>query len=266
MRLLDRLEAYLARQIDETRIAYQFLKPDGRVMLDVGAHHGWSLEPFAKHGWEVYAFEPDPANRAVLSAKYSPMHTVTIVPVAVSDRPGSLTLYASKESTGISSLAPFTPGHEATATVNVITLSDYMAEHDIKRVDFLKIDVEGFERNVLAGYNWMVEPRVIELEFEDAKTIPLGYKWQDLADGLVRRGYTVIVSEWAPIVQYGSEHHSWRRFAPYPTTLIEPDGWGNLLGFKNLSLSPRDIDHILGRTRRNLRFRHTLLRALGPLL
>jgi hypothetical protein len=30
-------------------------------MLDVWAHHGTSLVPFARAGWQVYAFEPDPA-------------------------------------------------------------------------------------------------------------------------------------------------------------------------------------------------------------
>jgi FkbM family methyltransferase len=261
----DRLKSHLERGVDETGIAFQLLNADGHVMLDVGAHHGWSLAPFAERGWEVHAFEPDPDNRAVLSDKYGNVSNVTIVPAAVSDQAGSLTLYTSEESAGISSLAPFTESHEAATTVDVIKLGDYMAGHDIRRVDFLKIDVEGFERNVLAGYNWAVEPRVIELEFEDAKTVPLGYKWQDLADDLVGHGYTVIVSEWHPIVQYGVSQH-WRRFASYPTTLVDPAAWGNLLGVKDISLSRHDVDRILAQARLSAHARHALLRVLGPIL
>jgi FkbM family methyltransferase len=261
----DRLKAYLERGVDETGIAFRLLNSDGHVMLDVGAHHGWSLAPFAEHGWEVHAFEPDPDNRAALSDKYGGTDNVTIVPAAVSDQVGSLTLYTSEESNGISSLAPFTKGHEATTRVDVITLGDYMTEHDIRHVDFLKVDVEGFERNVLAGYDWAVDPRVIELEFEDAKTVPLGYKWQDLADDLVARGYAVIVSEWHPIVQYGSSQR-WRRFASYPTTLVDQTAWGNLLCFKDIALSRRDVDRVLARVRLSVHARHALLRVLGPIL
>ena len=40
------------------------------VMLDVGAHVGASLHLFDLSGWTIHAFEPDPANRAVLEAGY----------------------------------------------------------------------------------------------------------------------------------------------------------------------------------------------------
>ncbi len=41
------------------------------VMVDVGAHYGSSLRPFAKDGWRVFAFEPDPANRQKLEHRAS---------------------------------------------------------------------------------------------------------------------------------------------------------------------------------------------------
>jgi FkbM family methyltransferase len=231
--------------ISEPTIAQQVLASSHGVMLDVGAHNGMSLESFAsKPGWEIHAFEPDVANCSELRATYGGYRNVHIVPKGVSATPGPLTLYTSPESTGVSSFAPFTPLHRPTATVDVVTLATYMADHSITNVDFLKIDVEGFEREVLAGYDWSIEPRCVVMEFEDAKTVPRGYRWTDLAETLLRHDYDVRVSEWFPLTHYGGGHQ-WRRFAKYPTSLADPEGWGNLLAFKDVN--PFTITRALGR-------------------
>jgi FkbM family methyltransferase len=214
--------------IDEPLIVFDAYGKKPGVMLDVGAHYGDSLAPFAKAGWTVHAFEPDPTNLAKLVEGHEGETGVTIVPKGVSSEPGSLPLYTSEESAGISSLAPFTPGHKATSTVEIVTLRDYVAEAGITHIDFLKIDVEGFEKHVLDGHDWSIKPDTIVLEFEDSKTVPLGHTWTDLADFLVERGYSVVISEWDPIVNYGVAH-KWRSFADYPAPLQNSEGWGNLI-------------------------------------
>jgi FkbM family methyltransferase len=216
-------------QIDESGIAHAVLRDRRGTMLDVGAHYGHSLAPFASDGWTVHAFEPDPRNRAELEKAFGDVENVTIVPKGVADRPGTLPLFTSPESSGISSFAPFTTGHSAAASVETVTLRDYLAQTGIEHVDFLKIDVEGFELPVLHGYDWAIKPDVIVLEFEDFKTLPLGYSWQELAEELVGHGYQVLVSEWFPVERYGGAGHAWRRFARYPTELLDSRAWGNLI-------------------------------------
>lgn len=237
-------------QINESYIAHAALKLKKRrgVMLDVGAHYGSSLAPFASDGWSIHAFEPDPANCAELEAAFGQRPNVTIVPKGVSDEPGKRPLFTSGESSGISTLAPFTEGHRLAATVEVITLRDYMAEAGITAVDFMKVDVEGFERNVLNGFDWAIKPEIIVLEFEDSKTVPLGYSWKDLADEVVTRGYQVLVSEWFPIGRYGVGHQ-WRRFGRYPTELADPNAWGNLIAAPNLDQVTSAADRALTRAK-----------------
>jgi FkbM family methyltransferase len=252
------VRALRQRPMEEVHIIHALLRdePNG-VMVDVGAHHGHTLLPFARDGWRVFAFEPDPVNRSCLERSVEGFNNVTVIPDAVSDVRGRATIYASDQSTGISSLSPFTEMHEARASVDVITLRDYISDAGIADVTFLKIDVEGFEQRVLNGFPWSrIQPKVVVAEFEDAKTHPLGYDWNDLARSLTEHGYEVLVSEWHPIVAYGAQH-TWRRFARYPTALRDPDAWGNLIGVRPALMSA--LEHRASR----YGLRHRLSRLTG---
>ena len=167
----------LGRGPDEMALVFALLgdAPPG-VLLDVGAHHGSALLPFARRGWRVHAFEPDPANRARLLARCAGLAGVTLDPRAVSDRDGAAaTLYTSPVSTGISALAPFHASHRAAASVETVTLTRYCAERGVERVDVLKTDVEGFDLFALRGFPWeRLCPEVVVCEFA---TVPCGDRW-----------------------------------------------------------------------------------------
>ena len=219
------------RTMSEVEVLHELMsdEPRGAVMVDVGAHWGESLLPFAVDGWEVHAFEPDPVNRAHLHHTCRELPNVAVIPKAVSARQGEVTLYRSAESSGISTLSAFSPSHHAMGAVEVTTLRTYCDEVGLQRVTFLKIDAEGFDRFVLEGQPWdRLRPRAILCEFEDNKTVQLGYTWKDLAEDVVGYGYRVLVSEWRPVRAYGADHQ-WRRFAPYPTRLVDEAATGNLL-------------------------------------
>lgn len=204
------------------------------IMCDVGAHHGYSLTPFAKAGWQIFAFEPDPENRAQLLENTRMYDEVHVDSRAVSDEVvRSVSFFTSKESSGISSLSAFLPSHELTCTVSTTTLDEFLSEQGLERVDFLKIDTEGFDLMVLKGFPWdRVQPSVILCEFEDGKTQKLGYSFETMADYLVSKGYQVVVSEWHPIVKYG-EQHPWRGYFTYPHQLHDQKAWGNLIATKD---------------------------------
>jgi hypothetical protein len=98
-------------------------------------------------------------------------------------------------------------------------------------VDFLKIDTEGHDLFVLQGFPWeRNRPQVIECEFEDLKSKPLGYTTKDMADFLVGKGYTVYVSEWHPILKYG-QRHDWHRLQKYPCDLACYEAWATCWRF-----------------------------------
>lgn len=225
----DRLRP-AGRKVDEARVVFDVLRGIRGTLVDVGAHHGGSLAPFADAGWRVLAFEPDAVNRATLASRFGAARNVTIDPRGVSDREQrGVAFYRSELSTGISGLSAFHESHAQSGTIDVTTLALACEEHGLTALDFVKVDTEGYDLFVLRGLPWeRLRPRAILCEFEDGKTTPLGYTVHDLARFLVERGYRVMVSEWFPIERYGASH-TWRRFTPYPCELADPRAWGNLI-------------------------------------
>lgn len=222
--------------LDETEVISSIFggrKRNVRTMIDVGAHRGHSAKHFVDKGWRIFCFEPDRSNREDhLVKRFRDAANVTIDSRAVSDKAAKgASFFASEESSGISALHAFRDTHEETGRVDVTTIAEIMEEYHLEEIDFLKIDVEGYDFSVLKGVPWdRVKPAVIECEYEDAKTLRLGHRWQDIADYLIERGYTVYVSEWHPIIRYGIAH-DWRRIVPYPGIEIPGSSWGNILAF-----------------------------------
>ena len=242
MALFKTLKRYINEQIgpyrpNEAKIAFEALSANTfrGLMIDVGAHFGGSLKAFAHHGWRVYAFEPDSENRKKLIASFGNSENVTIDHRAVSDHAQEkVRLYKSYESTGISGLSSFHTSHQPGEEVTVTTLECFLDEQKMAKqtIDFLKIDTEGFDLHVLKGTPWhKTSPRLVLCEFEDLKTIPLGYSFHDLAHFLSQHHYHLIISEWYPIQKYGGAHQ-WRRFTTYPCELEDPQAWGNILATK----------------------------------
>ena len=231
-RLMRPARSWLAP--DECLLVYHWLRRKGigaGVLVDVGACFGSALAAYADAGWTVHAFEPDPANCDRLRATWASAVGVTIDDRAVSDEDGrELPLYTSDVSAGISSLSPFHDSHVASATVRTVTLRRYLREAGVAEVTVLKSDAEGHDLPVLRGFDWeQLTPRVVICEFEDRKTTRNGYDTATLAKFLIDRGFTVLISEWYPVINYGRTHR-WKRFQRYPATL-DSDAWGNLIAW-----------------------------------
>ena len=71
-------------------------------------------------------------------------------------------------------------------------------------------------------------PKIILCEFEDSKTVDLGYNYEEMGDLLLSKGYEVLLCEWAPIVKYGTIH-TFNEIKRYPTKLSNSKAWGNFI-------------------------------------
>jgi len=219
---------------DEIDLIHEFLgkRAETPTMLDVGANVGNALQPFAKDGWRVYAFEPDSAHRKNLEKACAQFPKVSISPFALSNAVTSkVPLYRSKVSGGISGLSVFHRSHYLAEYVSTTLLSMFVKENCVREADFMKVDTEGYDLFVLQGNDWEAfRPRIVMCEFENHKTVPLGYDFNGIAGYLQAQGYSLLISEWDPLIEYGNQPR-WRRFASYPCALLDPAGAGNIFAF-----------------------------------
>ena len=221
------------------------------VMIDVGAHVGRSMIKFALNGWKVYAFEPDNNNRSKLKELINRYNVdVTIESMAVSDKiEENISFFRSDVSSGISGLSIFDDSHKEVQKVKTTTLEIFCKKNNIDKVDFFKIDTEGWDYFVLKGFPFeKITPRIILAEFEDHKTVPQGYTWKDMVNLLIDKGYTVAVSEWYPVIKYGG-NHKWRDIKIYPCELIDKNATGNLIACKN----EKDMEQIIQNIKKYLK-------------
>jgi FkbM family methyltransferase len=129
--------------------------------FDIGAHVGSRVRAWRTLGATVVAVEPQPDCVGVLRLLFGRDPKVEIVPKAIGAAPGRARLAISTATPTVSSLSPDWIEEVATdrrfsrvrwnrsVEVDVVTLDDLMASHG--EPAFCKIDVEGFELEVLMG-------------------------------------------------------------------------------------------------------------------
>ena len=129
----------------------------GGVFLDIGANIGYHSLAVAKkysNSVQVYSFEPQPSLCSQINAsiKKNNLTNIHVVPFALSNQDGELQINIPEENVGGSSLIPNLNYHIAfkrPVLIQVKTL-DVLAK-DYGRVNVIKLDVEGFELEVLQG-------------------------------------------------------------------------------------------------------------------
>ncbi|MEZ5844287.1 MAG: FkbM family methyltransferase [Hyphomicrobiaceae bacterium] len=154
-----------ARDAAMDRLYAGFVKA-GDLAFDIGSHVGDRIGAFRRLGARVVALEPQPDCARVIRALYAGDGDVTLVERACGPKPGRLTLHVnSANPTVTTASADFVRAADGAGgwegqvwdraiEVEVTTLDALIAAHGPPA--FIKIDVEGFEADVLAGLSQQV--------------------------------------------------------------------------------------------------------------
>jgi FkbM family methyltransferase len=130
------------------------IKPD-HVVLDIGANIGCTSILFANRARHVYSVEPSPSTfkyleKNILAAQ---LGNITTANLGLGKAAGTyeLTFSPNNRSGGfVSNRMSASDGHQV-EQINIMKGDDFMKASAVPRVDFIKIDVEGFERYVIEG-------------------------------------------------------------------------------------------------------------------
>lgn len=149
-----------ARAAAMDRLYSQFVQP-GDLVFDVGAHVGDRVASFCRLGARVVAVEPQPAFARLLKVLYSRRKNVVIEALAVGQQSGTTCMLINADNPTVSTVskdfvraAQGAPGWEGqnwagSLSVPMTTLDFLIERHGLPC--FIKIDVEGYEEEVLQG-------------------------------------------------------------------------------------------------------------------
>ena len=149
--------------------------------VDVGANRGSFAELLLENGADrVFAFEPHPAHGRSLQALRDRFpDRLSISEAAVGATSGQADLFFNDAALSHASLAEdvnrisYVNNDKATR-VRVTSVDDFVAEDALETVDFLKIDTEGYEHEVLIGARELLAhrpPKAVLLEFNQHQLV-----------------------------------------------------------------------------------------------
>jgi FkbM family methyltransferase len=165
------------------------------VVFDVGANDGAYLEVALREvgsRLRAFSFEPQDACFEVLNARYGSNPRVSIHKTALSSNAGAADLFFAEERESVASLRRQNDDQTSAQKVRLTTVDQFCEENGIGSIQFLKIDTEGHEIEVLQGaYRMIQEGKIDSIQFEFGDTfLHTPYHFVDLWNYLSNR-YTI---------------------------------------------------------------------------
>jgi len=143
---------FIYKIAEENELNYlKTLELENSICFDIGANIGYWAKYLLKISQvkELHCFEPDKQTCEILGKNISDYNNVILNQSAVSDSNNDLMLYIDPDHSG-DNRPQFTKDRDS-ILVPCCTLDSYVEEHNIKQIDFIKIDIQGGEISALIG-------------------------------------------------------------------------------------------------------------------
>ena len=185
-------ELSYAQNMEDFHLSLALAGKERGTYIDIGGGHpiaGSVSFWFYERGWQGLVVEPQ-QSLAMLHRRLRPRDT--LVRTIVANKAGEVDfhivdrLHALSTTVKRNALAAATPYH--TVRMPSVTLADLCQSHRLDNVDFLKIDVEGAERDVIQGGDWRrCRPMIVVVE----AVTPISGEpsWQEWEPLLLAQGY-----------------------------------------------------------------------------
>jgi FkbM family methyltransferase len=155
--------------------------PINPVIFDVGSNNGQYLQlllqNFKTLKPTIHCFEPDDTAFATLQNNFKNNSSVILNNFALGDQNTKSILFSDGLGDVKASLVDVNSNNLIEKEIEIKKLEDYCIANKIGKINFLKIDTEGYEANVLIGSKKMLEDNCVEriqLEHGSMQTIIMG--------------------------------------------------------------------------------------------
>lgn len=149
---------------DQT-LRVQYPLGQNSIVFDIGGYHGtWSRDIYCLYGSKIYIFEPVKSFVEVIKQTFGNNSDISVLTAGLSDKNQSAKIYVDEGASSTIKQAG-TP-----TTVKLIKASDFLKRNKIKRVDLMKINIEGGEYallNHLYGIGFLKNVKDIQVQFHN---------------------------------------------------------------------------------------------------
>ena len=238
------MELSYSQNLEDYHLSLAFAGQTTGTYIDIGAGHPIADNVsfwFYERGWRGIVVEP----QSELAALYERLRPRDIVVRGLIGREcGEIEFHVVNRLHGLSTTREdvaqkaraFGVSYQ-TVRAPVITLAQLCENHDLRSVDFLKVDVEGAEGDVLFGADWeRFRPKVIIAE----AVSPMASEpsWQDWEPLLVARGYRFVLFDTLNRFYVAQEHPE--IMARLPT---ERAPWHSVRHMYEIGRAPENKEH-----------------------
>jgi FkbM family methyltransferase len=181
--------------------------PTNPVIIEAGTHNGGDAI-YMSRIWpqgKIYTFEPNPGWHTVIRNTIDPYPNIHFFPVALGDRNGESDFFecTSEKSGADSTLRPILTdtfwtvdlkerNHKFAKPIKVpmISLDTWAEENNIQNIDFMWLDMQGAEGNMLRGCPKILQKtRIIQTEYSTRPVYEGSMNFDELIKFLSDRGF-----------------------------------------------------------------------------
>jgi FkbM family methyltransferase len=195
----------------ELHIIKKLKKVNGKnVVFDIGANVGdWSkflVNEYESTPYTLYMFEPSRKTFELLTENITANEKHFFHNIGFGDKKDTLEIFYEYETQGSASI--LMKGASHSETVEIETLDDFCDAHNISEIDILKMDVQGYEYNILQGAKRLLsEGKIANIQFEfDEPNIEQRLFFKDFWE-LLHDSYDIYHSLYNGLVKVNEYHY-----------------------------------------------------------
>lgn len=204
--------SYFCLDPEHKRFVYPHVT-EGMVVLDIGSNMGEMALNFALRtgsSGKVIGFEPVPENfnRCLYNFTINKFKHLCVEHVAIGQDAGTLYFDSMPLHNSGGAVLSKVPG-EVSVSVRMTTVDSYVSDQKLSRVDFIKIDVEGFEMEVLSGAKSVLLKHrpTLCIEVNDEHLRRFGSSEAELMDFLLGLRYSIRMITPKTLSKSGAWHY-----------------------------------------------------------